>query len=318
MMQTGVSVVMAVYNGERFVRETIDSVLNQTFAEFELVAVDDGSTDSSLEILNAYTRNDSRVVIVRQNHGGLPAALNAGIRHAKYDLIARIDSDDRMLPNRLERQVAFLEPRPEIAVACSDCYFLDITGKRIGQSSCVVDVERGRRERNPGLFLDFAHPTVMMRKKVLQEVGGYREDLSYGEDRHLWGYLVTRGYSIECQHEFLTEFRLHGGSMTMNRAQQQHEISSWINTNVVRLLEGKPELSREEFRAWKQQQPFATKVRDHLDFKSIHNFKRATRFYGEGKYLQCAFSLAAAVTLNPGRMIKRIASRMQAIEGEAC
>jgi glycosyltransferase involved in cell wall biosynthesis len=311
MMQTGVSVVMAVYNGERFVRETIESTLSQTLSCLELIAVDDGSTDSTPRILAEYARKDPRVVIVHQNHNGVPAAVNAGIRHAQYDLVARIDSDDIMLPNRLERQLWFLDRRPELAVACSNCHFIDAAGRRIGQSSCKVDVERGKRERNPGLFLEIIHSTVIMRKPALLAVGGYPEDLFYGDDRNLWGRFATNGYAMECQNEFLVSFRLHGGSLTMSRAAQQHEICTWNDFNILRRWDGKPELTREEFRVWKEQRPFATKLRDHLDFKALHSFKRASRYYGEGQYVQCALSLATAVSLNPVEMVKRIRSRIR-------
>lgn len=314
MAQTGVSVVMPVYNGERFLAETIESVLSQTFKDLELIAVDDGSSDASLSILEEYAERDPRVVVLRLNHGGLPVAVNAGIRQAKYDLIARIDSDDRMLPQRLERQVSFLEERPYLSVACSDCIFIDTSGRRIGRSSCRIDVDRGKRERCPGLFVELAHPTVIMRKADVIAVGGYREDLRYAEDRHLWGRLATSGFSIECQNEYLVEFRLHGGAMTMSRAEMQREICAWIDLNIVRRLDGVPEFSMEEFRAWEQRQPLTTKLKDRIRFTSIHSFKKASRFYGERKYLRCALSLATAVSLNPGQMVGRVLSRITSRE----
>jgi len=311
MPKPGVSVVMPVYNGERFVAETIESVLNQTLREIELIAVDDGSTDSSPDILAGYAGRDSRVVVLRQNQAGVPTAANTGIRRAKYDLVARIDADDRMLPDRLERQLWFFERRPHLAVACSNCYFIDASGKRIGQSSCSIDVDKGSRERRPSLFLELTHSTVMMRKKPFFEVGEYREDLFYGDDRHLWGRMATNGFSMECQNEFLIEYRLHGGALTMGLVEMQRDICAWIDLNVVRRLEGQPELSLEEFRLWEHGQPFVKRMRERLNFKALHSFKKASRFYGERRYLKCAFSLAAAVSLNPARTVNRVFSRMQ-------
>jgi len=311
----GISVVMPFYNGERFVAETIESVLNQSVRELELIAVDDGSTDSSLDIVTAYARRDPRVVVLRRNHAGVAAAANAAIRLARYDLIARIDSDDRMLPNRLERQLCFFEQRPQLAVGCSDCYFIDAFGKRIGRSSCRVDVEKGTRERRPSLFLELAQSTVMMRKKVFLDVGEYPEELFYAEDRDLWGRIATNGFSIECQKEFLVEFRLHGGALTMTRAEKQREICSWIDFNIVRRLERRPELSLEEFLEWEEKEPFTKRMRERLDFKALHSFKKASRHYGEGRYLRCALALATAVSLNPS-MASRVLSRIQNHDAE--
>jgi glycosyltransferase involved in cell wall biosynthesis len=310
-MPIGVSVVMAVHNGQRFVAETIESVLQQSVQDIELMVVDDGSTDSSPDILAGYAQRDSRVIVLRQNQAGVSAAANAGIRRAKYDLIARIDSDDRMMPNRLERQLWFLGRCPDLAVACSNCYFIDASGQRIGQSSHSTDVERGKRERRPSLFLELAQSTVMMRKSVFFEVGGYCEGLLYAEDRHLWGRIVTNGFSIECQNEFLAEYRLHGGALTMGHAERQREICDWIDFNVVRRLEGRCELSLEEFRMWEQRQPFVGKMRKRLNFKALHSFKKASRFYGDRQYLKCALSLAAAVSLNPTHTVNRVFSRIQ-------
>jgi glycosyltransferase involved in cell wall biosynthesis len=318
MPKPGVSVVMPIYNGERFVAETIESVLNQSLREIELIAIDDGSTDSSPDILAGYARRDSRVFVLRQNQAGVSAAANAGIRRAKYDLIARIDSDDRMMPNRLERQLWFLERRPHLAVACSNCYFIDASGERIGQSSHNTDVETGKRERRPSLFLELTQSTVMMRKSAFFEVGGYCEALLYAEDRHLWGRIATNGFSIECQNEFLTEYRLHGGALTMGLAEMQREVCAWIDLNVVRRLEGQSELSLEEFRMWEERQPFVKRMRERLNFKALHSFKKASRFYGERRYLKCAFALAAAVSLNPTHIVNRVLSRIQKRDAPLC
>src|SRR5579871_1190239 len=316
-MKTGISVVMTVYNGERFVAESVESVLSQTMPEFELIVVDDGSTDASAAILESYARRDSRIRILRRQHAGVPAAANAAIRCASYDLIARTDSDDRMLPQRLERQMEFLSGRPDADIACSNCLFINAGGKRIGASSCQVDVARGKRELRPSLFLELVQSTVLMRKDAFVAVGGYREDLAYAEDRDLWGRFVTSGFSIACQKEFLAEFRLHGGAMTMRRAALQHQICSYIDENVRRRLQGKPELSLGEFQDIWARQPWPSRMRQNARFFALHAFKRASRQYGEGQYWKCALSLAAAVSLNPAHIVGRVLNRIQHHEAHA-
>jgi hypothetical protein len=308
---------MAVYNGERFLADSVESVLNQTMPELELIVVDDGSTDASPAILASYARRDARVKILRQDHAGVPAAANAAIRRASYDLIARVDSDDCMLPNRLERQMEFIQARPELQVACSNCFFINAAGKRIGSSSCRVDIDRGKRELRPALFLEIVQSTVLMRKEAFLRVGGYREDLAYAEDRDLWGRFTTGGFSIACQNEFLVDFRLHGGAMTMKRAALQQEICGHIDENVRRRLQGKPELSLREYRAARQCEPFLRRLRENARFFALHAFKRASRHYGEGQYWKCALSLAAAVSLNPAPILRRVANRVQHHEARA-
>lgn len=308
-----VSVVMAVYNGERFLAEAVESVLNQTVRDWELVVVDDGSTDASPRILEHYARRDPRIKVIRQSHAGVPAAANLGVSHATYDLIARTDSDDRMLPNRLERQVAFLREHPDVHVVCSNCYFINAAGRRVGASSCRVDVRQAKRELNPALFLELTQSTVLMRKDALLKVGGYREELLYAEDRDLWGRFATSGFSIDCQDELLVEFRLHAGAMTMKRAAFQHEICSYIDENVRRRFQDLPEWTLAEFRAARRREPRFQRLRANLNFAALHAFKRASRYYGEGRYGRCAVALAAAVSLNPAHLTRAL-SRIHARE----
>ena len=308
---TGVSVVMAVHNGERFLAAAVESVLHQTAPDFELIAVDDGSTDSTPRILEGYAARDRRVRALRLRHGGVPRAVNAGIAAARYGLIARTDADDRMLPRRLERQLAFLEERPELSVACSYSYFISAAGRRIGSSARPVELERGRRELRPSLFVELTQSTVMMRKAACIEVGGYREDLSYAEDRDLWGRFATGGHAIGCQPEFLVEFRLHGGSMTMTRAAVQHETCRFIDFNIVRRLQGLPECSPAEFREWERARPLAARLRDARDFRALHAFKKAARHYGEGRYIRCAADLATALSLDPARLLSRAIAKIR-------
>ena len=104
-----VSVVIPVFNAQRFLRAAIVSVLEQSFKNFEMILVDDGSTDESLAIMQNLQETDNRIRIISQNNGGLPTALNAGIAASRSDLIARMDGDDIMLPERLEKQIRFLE-----------------------------------------------------------------------------------------------------------------------------------------------------------------------------------------------------------------
>lgn len=106
-----ISVIMSVYNGEKYLREAIDSILNQTFTHFEFIIVNDGSTDKSLNIIKSY--NGSRIILVQQENKGLAAALNEGIKIAKGKYIAMMDADDISLPTRLEKQIQFMEAHPE-------------------------------------------------------------------------------------------------------------------------------------------------------------------------------------------------------------
>src|SRR5687768_1555420 len=109
-----ISVVMPVYNGERFVSQAVDSVLGQTFRDFEFLIVDDGSTDHTPEILRAFERRDGRVRVIQNNHGGISSALTRGIDESRREWVARIDADDIALPDRFEKQMRTAAANPKV------------------------------------------------------------------------------------------------------------------------------------------------------------------------------------------------------------
>lgn len=132
-MNPRVTVLMPVFNRERFVDEAIESVIAQDFADFELVIVDDGSTDRTPELLRAWAQRDARIVVVTSpENQGIPAALNAGLRHARASYVARLDSDDVMMPRRLAAQAEVLDREPEVVLVSCAYETMDREGKYLG------------------------------------------------------------------------------------------------------------------------------------------------------------------------------------------
>jgi len=297
---------MVVYNGERFLREAVESVLAQTLRDFEFVVVDDGSTDSSLAILRAYSHKDPRVLLIEAPHIGITAARNLAMARASSDLIAVMDADDRMLPQRLERQLWFLTQNPGLTIACSFAYLIDAEGNRIGRSSHEVDVDAGIRSLDPSLFLEIVHPSVLAVKADLLAVGGYQGSGPL-RDRDLWGRLVTAGYRIRCQREVLLEYRLHCGAVTAGGVPQAGEL---IDLNVIRRLRGDPEIPYDCFAEWNKSRSAAHRLSSLTRrFASTH-YKRATRYYAERRWWRCASELAGAALARPGWTASRALSAL--------
>jgi glycosyltransferase involved in cell wall biosynthesis len=306
-----ISVIMAVYNGQRFLGEALDSILQQTFTDFELLVVDDGSTDSTPQILSTYAERDSRLRVIRQPNGGVSAAVNRALARAQGEFIARMDSDDRMLPDRLERQLKFFNDHPEASVVCGHAHMITANGKRIGKSQASVDVELGLKEQNPSRFVEIIQSTVLMRRQDLLNVGRYNEDITYSEDRELWGRFVTAGKMIQCQPEFLLEFRLHSGAMSIQKAYRNSFTVRRIDFNIIRAMQGQPQLSPSEFEQWHRNKSLWQKINDDRCFYALFHFKNASRYYAEHLWLPFVYSLGIAVILRPhfifGRMINKLA-----------
>lgn len=187
MSEPTISVAMSVYNGERFLTEAIESVLSQTFTDFEFLILDDGSYDGTRAIIEHYAAQDERIrPIIRENRG-LIASLNQLVEEARAPLIARMDADDICKPGRFARQIAFLAANPDCGVVGSWTEDIDEFGKVHGQEGVEhpLDHEQFKRAVELGEPL-VCHPAAMFRREIVRTVGGYHAAFKHCEDMDLW------------------------------------------------------------------------------------------------------------------------------------
>ena len=182
---------MPVYNAERYVGEAVRSILEQTFADFDFVIIDDGSTDRSTEILEQFA-SDPRIRLIRRPNTGYLRALNEGLALCQGEFIARMDADDVSLPDRLRRQIAFLDEHPECLMV--GCALLRIDDD--GDVLCEERLPEDHAEIEARLLEGrgaIGHPAALIRRQALVELGGYREPFYGAEDHDLWLRLAERG-----------------------------------------------------------------------------------------------------------------------------
>jgi len=187
-----VSVLLPVWNGESFLKAAIESILQQTLSAFELIVIDDGSTDASAAIAEEFARDDDRVRVLRRAHEGLSAALNAGIAEARGEYVARMDADDISVPHRLHDQVAYLDAHPACVAAGAWIEVIDETGQLLGRKTFVETHEEISAALYRGIS-PIAHPTIIIRRDALQASGGYDARCYPSEDLDLWFRLAERG-----------------------------------------------------------------------------------------------------------------------------
>ncbi len=235
MASPRVSVLMANYNGERFLASAIVSVLEQSYKDFELIVVDDGSTDSSVSIIRSFSAYDPRVrgIFFKKNLGAAKAT-NRGLHATRGEYVARMDSDDLCHPDRLLKQVSYLEKHPKIFVLGCRSVNIDEWGKRIGSAKYKVPFGRGHlsiaRRMAEGEYC-VIHATLMMRKFCLEELRGYRETFPIGEDIDLYARLLDRyGAVFENLSERLYSYRRYKESLTGQHNFSQH---AWFQTLVM-------------------------------------------------------------------------------------
>lgn len=225
-----VSVLMCVHNGEAYLSEAIESVLKQTFSDFEFVIVDDGSDDSTADIISGF--QDDRIVYVHNKHDYI-SSLNLGLRTCKGGYIARMDADDRMRPERLQKQLGVLDSYPEVAVCCS---WAAAFGTRCG----VVGVKVKEYVDNPYLWLAtgnyLIHPTSMIRKDFLKAHRLYYKRYSYAEDYKLWADITKRGGAVYVIPEMLLDYRINPSQVSNVHKEEQEITRLKISQEIIEEL----------------------------------------------------------------------------------
>lgn len=225
-----ISVVMPVYNGQRFLRAAVDGILNQTFTDFQFVIIDDASTDATRAILDGYT--DPRIQrIHNQKNLGAYISRNKGLAFAKGKYIAFMDADDISLPHRLERQFHYLEQNPEIGILGSQCQMIDADGQNVGVYCVPVDdlqIRWGCLLANP-----FAAPTVVLRRDIINlNRLSFDESFEVAGDYDLWARILrhTRGANLL---EPFVKYRI-GVGMTNAQRRTQLENHDLIALRIIR------------------------------------------------------------------------------------
>lgn len=234
-----VSVVMSVYNGEVYLDEAIESVLNQTYKEFEFIIINDGSTDNSLDIINSY--NDKRIVLVNNDlNKGLIYSLNKGIEMSKGEYIARMDADDICLPERFEWQVKQFLEQPGAVIIGSDYYLLN------GEKNTYIKNRNDSDYQKAVLLFApcFCHPTVMIRNIFKEKNIYYNLNFIHAEDYKLWTDLYAIGDFLNVGRPLL-KYRHHLQQLSNHKHETQLSISKEIRRQYLQQLNFK--LSEREF-----------------------------------------------------------------------
>ncbi|MDG6218134.1 MAG: glycosyltransferase [Candidatus Thermoplasmatota archaeon] len=201
-----VSVIMPVYNNEKYLRESIESILNQTYTNFEFIIIDDCSSDSSWDIIQIYSEKDPRIIPIKNEKNlKIPKTRNKGIKISKGKYIVVQDGDDVSCPDRIEKQVEFMEKHTEYGALGSNMYVIDSNSEVIGERIYINDFKKIKKaitRYNP-----IAQPSVIIRNSLLKnEIGNYNEDLIRCSDYDLWIRIGLK-YKIGNLQESLVKYR---------------------------------------------------------------------------------------------------------------
>ena len=230
-MAPRISCLLPVYNGEAFLVEAVDSILSQTYRDFELVVVDDGSRDATPDILRAFAETDDRVRVVRRENGGIVAALNTGLSASRGEYLARMDADDISLPDRFQFQMDYLDAHPGCVLVGGVARSLNPDGSFGGRTT------GGRHLRTdlscfPPRVAVAMHPLIMVRRAALFQVGGYRSSFPHAEDYDLFLRLSKLG-TIDNPGRDMLIYRRHEDAISLKHLETQERSAALAEMHAI-------------------------------------------------------------------------------------
>lgn len=227
-----ISIIMSVFNEERYLEESIKSILNQTYKDFEFIIVDDGSFDRTPEILKNWAKRDPRIkTITNEKNIGLTKSLNKAIKMAQGQYIARQDADDISLPQRLEKQIEFLENHPEIKILGTFAYLIAQKAEILGKEIVPVSFQAIKKtliKKNP-----FIHTSVIIEKEIIDRIGEYNERFKTSQDYELWFRIlrVAKGENLPL---FLVKKRYQAEMVSLNRSKEQLKYTLFFRKQAIK------------------------------------------------------------------------------------
>jgi len=303
-MKGGLTVALPVYNAMPYLPEAVESILRQTYEDFEFIIIDDGSTDGSWDYLSSL--DDARLQTLHRENRGLGATLNQTIEMSRTEFYARMDADDVSLPNRLATQLAIMAERPELSVLGTQVSFM--AGARTLPAR-RMPLEHGaiRRQLVRGVS-GMCHASAMLRTKAGRRVGGYRIQ-GAGEDFDFLLRMSEVGRLANCE-QVLYEMRLHRGSTTLARRMDIYRGIAYAAACASCRQRGEPEPLYEEFAQRWAKRPWPVKVRDAVDDWSGRMYRHALIDLGEGGRIAGTARMAAAACLRPRAALRQVVWRI--------
>jgi len=301
-----ISVVMPAYNASKFIAQAIESILKQTFHDFELIVVDDGSADNTIKIVNHYIKLDKRVRLIQNNHSGICQALNTGIQAAKYPWIARMDADDIALPERFEKQMKAANTYPNVVVWGSYVQHINSQGEILSlQAVGPLTEEESYSLIQKGDIPYVIHPTWIIKKEIFWQAGFYDPKFPLAQDVEIMSRIAHYG-SIVVIPEPLLLYRVHSQSSSMKKFFAQLRMMEWAIARHKARLAGTQIPDFNQFIAQEKQQPIWLRLTRNITKFTRYCYRKAGLLVADKHHLQAVFYLGICLVCNPAYGISRL------------
>lgn len=308
-----VSVILPVYNQEKYLEETITSILNQSFPDFELIVLDDGSTDGSSQIIRQFVAKDKRIRAYFAPNTGKSMATNCLVNKARGEWLAFIDADDVMLPERLQRQVAFHKTHSDVDASSTHCYYINGKGNRFGTQrypglSTIAAYKQTIKSKE---FIVCSFTGLMVSRNVFIETGGLRKKFEPCEDFDFFNRLNEKGFVLLIIPEVLMKYRIHDSAVTVKKPILVFDTISFVKHCIQLRRSGQPEISFDEFRIIQGKYSLWKKINRIRFSYSMIFFRNAGFAKISNNNFSFVWQLTAASVLSPSYVLKKVLNRLK-------
>ena len=306
-----VSVLMSVRNGLPFVEATIASIRAQTFEDWEFVIVDNASSDETADAVQRAAMEEPRIRFVQNDRDlGHSGGLNAGLALCRGTWVARIDADDIALPDRLERQLAFVSDNPDVLATSCLAHYIDPRGRRVGKTVHDLTTRQDfARYRAKNLPIGLLHPGAFIHHATLLALGGYRAEFDPANDIDLWCRISDLGV-ILVQPEYLMEYRIHGGSLSAQSFELARLKHLWARDSMIARRRGLPAPSWREFLAARQNAPWWLRLNRWRKMQAKRLYRQAAQNRLSAHRSRALLEMSVAAILQPDYTVPRLKGQL--------
>ena len=301
MSSAEITIIIPLYNGEKHIAQTLEALLLQSLKEFQIIVIDDGSTDSSFRKVTEI--KDSRIRLIRQRNLGLAVALNNGINQCTSKYIARNDQDDISFPQRLEKQLAYMKANPDV-----DCIFSHYTkfGKKRGWRNLDKQCNQSGTSKKFQGIEDGCQlaSTLFAKTTVIQSLGGYRQEYYPSDDWDMELRLLQQA-EIHILQEPLVAYRFHFGANTYSRFEEMQLKGAWAESSYYRRQLGMPELTFNDFKSTVNLS-FKDRIKNKRNYFAKLFLRKAGQYYLDGSYIPFIYYMILSTIFNSFEITNRV------------
>ena len=305
-----VSVILPVYNQEKYIGETLTSILNQSFSDFELMVLDDGSTDKSAQIIREFAAKDKRIHAYFESNSGKSDSTNSLVNRAKGEWCIFLDADDVMLPNRIEKQVAFHLSNPGVHASSAYCQYINEKGNMFGVQRYSSPSNRFENKHAipDDEFITCSYTALMVAKNIFIQVGGLLKKYEPCEDFEFFNRFADNGFVLSIIPEILMKYRIHPTAITVRKPVHVLNMINFVQ-HCLRLRRlGEEEISFEAFLAIQEGKSWWNKINQRRFNYAMIFFRSAGLAMLSKNYITFLWQIIASSVLSPLYVLKKISN----------